>query len=188
MDSHYKQTLGFLSKDYIEEQDDLTPELGEWYDKITNHDDIFFMAPSCDLTIYEDEWTDLQSVEDVLNEAEGEEEPFYIANWADDNENHYFTHIFKDPESDEIRVVVRTNLFGKIQDVPEHIVDYQWHPCHLKGVDMYLWESPELDPADFLDIYANLCARYETDETDEETEDDDTEEEGSDDDDESKDD
>lgn len=167
MDPSYKATLGFLSKEYIEEQDELTPEIGEWFDKITNYDDIFFMAPSCDLTIYEDEWTTLQSVEDVLNEAEDEEEPFYIANWVDDEDRHYFTHVFKDPASDEIRVVVRTNLFENLQDVPEYIIDYQWHPCHLKGLNKYIWESPELDPADFLDLYGAICARYEEESEDE---------------------
>lgn len=177
MDPSYKSTLGFLSKDYLDEQGDLTSELRKWFDAITNHDDIFFMAPSCDLTIFEDEWTNLQTVEDTLNEAENEEEPFYIANWSDDDHNQYFAHVFKDPESDEVRIVIRSMVYERLQDVPEQILDYQWHPCYLKGVKKYIWESPELDSTEFLDIYSTMCARYEDEEDDDETEEDTTEDE-----------
>jgi hypothetical protein len=150
--SAYKDPVyGFLSKDYWIEQDECSDMLVGFYDGIIDTG-VFSFNPIGDLSLYNDEWTDSDKVDDTLDDLEDAElDATYIANWVDSTNTTFYTKLEKDDE-DIIECVTRTAPFASLDEAPSRLIDAHWKPIRLaKG--LYIWESPTQTSCEFIDMF-----------------------------------
>lgn len=161
--SAFKKVNGFLSKDYMKSQDEYDKELSSFFRHVTNHESAFEAEPKGKLTIYRDEWNKPDGVYNTFDEFDiDDEDDMYICNWTTDDGIDLYTMVYSTGE--EIRSVTRAYPVEGVLDVNPKIIDDHWHLVRLE-IDggerwMYVWESYDMDPLEFMEMYTNWVKRY----------------------------
>lgn len=172
----FKRIFGFLSRDYWHTQEDYNEEMTAFFDQVDNHDKIFKLNPDATLTLYEDEWFSPKTVDDTIDELEEDSDldTKFICNWKDDENNVFYTYMYKDPDEEDVRCITRTLPMSGLDYVAEKLVDDGWKPLLMKlngSGRAYIWESPSKSAYDFIELYKTWVTQYEQEESDEEDDD-----------------
>ena len=145
------------------QEDEYDKELSSFFRHVTNHETAFEAEPTGKLTIYKDEWNKPDVVYNTFDEFDvDDEDDMYICNWTTDDGIELYTMIYS--TGDEIRSVTRAYPVESVLDINPRIIDDHWHLVRLE-IDngerwMYVWESYDMTPLEFMEMYTTWVKRY----------------------------